>query len=496
MILLISMSWYLDFPDILPLRPQSVHAWRQTDCLSFARNYHDRGMDFFQPEIHNQLSDEHTSGKTAWEFPLLYWLVAGIWKLTGVQEWIFRLLVFVIFSWGLYAIFRLIDHLTKQTAGALFSSLLLLASPVLAYYSLNFLPNVPSLGLLLLSWYLFFLYLEKPLWWRLAGWITAASLAALLKVTALISLTALGGLVLLNIYFGWSKRIKEQALPILAGIVITGTLASAWFLYAVKYNAHHWGEYGLIRDWTLWNLDPERTGSILHQVRNLWLPEYHHPWVLVFSGAGALWLLLTPRRSGWLLWCFFLLVLVCSIFYILLFFNAFYDHDYYTINLYILFPLIWGMLLFQAGRSSRITAWSVQGTMLALLVVSVVYTAGKLDERYNGWWNYDHRKNFSVYENIEPLNRSLSIRPEDKIISVADPSFNITLYLMNQRGWTNYRNPFESGDEVEYFIDKGARYLFINEFTLGNDRVFMPYIADTLATVPPVSIYRLKTPLK
>jgi len=79
---------------------------------------------------------------------------------------------------------------------------------------------------------------------------------------------------------------------------------------------------------------------------------------------------------------------------------------------------------------------------------------------------------------------------------VADPSFNITLYLMNQRGWTNYRNPFESGDEVEYFIDKGARYLFINEFTLGNDRVFMPYIADTLATVPPVSIYRLKTPLK
>jgi hypothetical protein len=36
---------------------------------------------------------------------------------------------------------------------------------------------------------------------------------------------------------------------------------------------------------------------------------------------------------------------------------------------------------------------------------------------------------------VEPYLRSLGIKPDDKVISLPDFSFDITLYFMNQVGW-------------------------------------------------------------
>ena len=82
---IIALFFIYGFHEILFLRPQSIHQWRQTDCLQIAHNYLTDSWNFFSPSIHNLFSDNETTGKTIGEFPLLYYIVAMLWKIFGVH---------------------------------------------------------------------------------------------------------------------------------------------------------------------------------------------------------------------------------------------------------------------------------------------------------------------------------------------------------------------------------------------------------------------------
>ena len=90
---------------VLHLRPQPHHLWRQTDCVSLAWNYYDTTVNLFEPAIHNQFADDWTSGKTAGEFPILYWLVGMLWRITGPSEFTFRLIELLLHFAGTLALF-------------------------------------------------------------------------------------------------------------------------------------------------------------------------------------------------------------------------------------------------------------------------------------------------------------------------------------------------------------------------------------------------------
>jgi len=88
--------------------------------------------------------DDGLSGKTAGEFPLLYWSVAQLWKITGKSEFLYRLVVLIISFTGLYAVFRASKKILNNNIQALFVGLLLFTSVPYVYYAANFLPNVPA----------------------------------------------------------------------------------------------------------------------------------------------------------------------------------------------------------------------------------------------------------------------------------------------------------------------------------------------------------------
>ena len=81
---LVLVSGIYGYFNILDSRPQGMHVWRQTDCLSFAANYYYQDLPFLEPEIYWQGSDK--GGKTVSEFPIIYYLTAKIWKITGKHE--------------------------------------------------------------------------------------------------------------------------------------------------------------------------------------------------------------------------------------------------------------------------------------------------------------------------------------------------------------------------------------------------------------------------
>ena len=84
----ITLFFIYDFDNISFLRPQSVHQWRQCDCLSQSLNYYQDNNSFWQPQM-NYLGKDDT-GKTASDFPLLYFSAAKLWKLFGYHEYIYR----------------------------------------------------------------------------------------------------------------------------------------------------------------------------------------------------------------------------------------------------------------------------------------------------------------------------------------------------------------------------------------------------------------------
>ena len=97
-----SISYY---DSVLDKGPLSMHIWRQTDCLSLTSNYAN-GATLFEPEIHFQGSDDLTSGKSAGEFPALYYVVGKIWSLTGESYLAYRLFYLLILFAGSFALFK------------------------------------------------------------------------------------------------------------------------------------------------------------------------------------------------------------------------------------------------------------------------------------------------------------------------------------------------------------------------------------------------------
>ncbi|MBK9671282.1 MAG: hypothetical protein IPO70_03305 [Bacteroidetes bacterium] len=78
------------------------------------------------------------------------------------------------------------------------------------------------------------------------------------------------------------------------------------------------------------------------------------------------------------------------------------------------------------------------------------------------------------------------------MISLPDISFNISLYLMNQRGWTQGAS-FEPLS-ILWFTDKirmGARYLIINDEQICNDPVIKQFTKNKIGSYKNIDVYKL-----
>ena len=83
-LLFIIMAAIYNYHHILFYPPQSVHQWRQCDCLSLTMNYYQDDNPLFQPSVHYLREDG--TGKTVSDFPLIYFTVAKLCKVYSRQE--------------------------------------------------------------------------------------------------------------------------------------------------------------------------------------------------------------------------------------------------------------------------------------------------------------------------------------------------------------------------------------------------------------------------
>lgn len=475
---LLFVSFLYDYHKITFKRPQSVHAWRQSDGGSLALNYYQNGMNFFQPRVHNLTSDGGTTGYSSTsEIPILYYTVALFYKVFGYHEFIYRLLNTLIFLTGLFYLFKGIKIKTGDSFWAAALSLYIFSSPVLVFYGNNFLSNSSALSMVFIGWFFFFRYTKDHRKPDLILTFLFFFLAGALKITALLSLFAVAGIFLLEFLFRVKvdrHKIFIHPVTFITGAAITVFLIIAWIVYASYYNHLHDTTYFSTTLFPVWSLSIESIQGVLSNINDIWLNEYFSRFSLILTGILLIINFIFFRKIPPFLILVQLFLFLQVLVFVLLQFWTLKDHDYYTINLFILpFFVILGSITLLKTLFRNKVILIIFKLMFALLVIfNIQYTMKRMEERYNGWMNRNYQKMQGFHE-ITPFLRETGIQPEDKIISFSDFS-HVSLYLMNQPGWTRYTDARFNREEpvkynqdsagIQHSLDRGAKYLIINGF--------------------------------
>lgn len=510
-IALLAISAIYGYHKIVFKRPQSTHKWRQSDCASLALNYYENGMHFLQTETHNLTSDGGTTGKACTsEVPVLYYTVAALYKAFGYHDSIYRIFNTLLFFLGLFYLFRIFRYLLKDKFWAIALALFLFTSPVLVYYGNNYLSNSSALAFAMVGWFYFirFYFEAKPKWFYVS--MAVFLLAGALKVTALFSLFAIAGILtiewlgIMKIFHGnhCRKNMWRYLIPIFVILLIIG----AWLWHAHYFNHKHGCTYFSTNIFPIWDLSKVEIIEVLERIRKVWFAEYFHISAFIFIGCCLLFILIHYKKNQKFLISSILIVMFEILVYSLLQFWTFADHDYYTINMYILpvLILISTFDVLHRHYEKIFSSWYIKVAFLLLLAINIYHGHQKVNERYYGW-----RSDFAKLEplhTITPYLRQIGVAADDTVISMPDRS-HVTLYLMNQKGWTQYTDTKFNGENKIYYnqdsagvqasINKGAKYLIIN----GVEEIYKnpyvkPYCTHLMGCYNGVLVFKLASQTK
>lgn len=459
--------------------PYGMHQWRQCDAYSLALNYFEEDRSIDEPAMH--FIHGASDGEVVGEFTGTYWLNAQLWKAVGLQPWTMRWTHLFLWLSGIVSLYLLgREWIGKK--GSAWTVSVVMVSPLMAFYGPNYLVNGAALGLVYVSWWWSYRFYQSGKWKAFVVSVVALSLALLLRPTMAIGLVPLG-LAFFQTRFKWSWFSM-----LLSPLVITG----AWVAWSQGINAKAESIYYCTTIRPLWEAaDPVTTWT---SFRELMIPEWYHRLVLwsaligfVFGSFMMLRKLnysMQSRRSYLGLSALFMILALG--FYILLWFSNLDVHDYYLIEFQLAVPVFLAWLLYKPEQwlqSQRVRSSLSIVVLPALLVFQSVESSlrtrmkhvepsGWLSEQFLparerelwNWFHWDYDFRLGDLQGLGEHLRIMGIERTDRVISVPDPSPNITLSLIDVRGFTDlYDDGFEGDERIALYVSKGAGVLICND---------------------------------
>ncbi|MFN8321579.1 MAG: hypothetical protein U0T74_02865 [Chitinophagales bacterium] len=483
----LALFFIYDYLAVFSLRPQSMHAWRQTDGASFALNYYLDNLKFFEPRLH---SLDAEGGKTIAEFPLLYYLTAMLYKVFGIHEGIFRAVNFCFFLSGVFSLYAIAFLVTTDLWVSICIALFLFASPLQVYYAFNFLPDSTAMGFMLSGTVFLLLWHKKQVPWQLILSTFFFSIAGMIKIITIYPLLAYAGCVFIFLFTDRTFLKRGVILFFFTAIVIAFSLI--WLMWTKHYKEVHHSSYFLqtIVPFALYN---EHYNAHWYTVPGRLLRDFwwnFFPLATQVALAFFLFHLYKFRNSfskQHLLFISLLFALVIAIF--LLFYFQFMHHDYYAV---ILVPAAFS--IFIAGAYAIIKSRNmklIQYAKLILVVALLFSIASARMEVHQRYSNTAKLTGFpSDFFTITPYLRSIGVNQNALMLSPDDLSPNGTLYMMDNRGFSGYYLS-NTASRYDSAVAKGARYLVCwKKETLSNPLI-KQLSPDSIGTYGVIGVYRL-----
>lgn len=504
-------AFYYD--SVLSKGPLNTHVWRQTDCLSITRAYSE-GVNFFSPEMNIQLADNYTTGKTAGEFPILYYIVGNVWKVFGESYITYRLFYLIILFAGLFAFYRSLKILLAHNFWALCISLLLYTSPVYAVYGVSFLTDAPAFSFVLIALYFFLKYAQTKTKRALYISMSFFALAGLIKVSSLIAFLFLFGILTLeslSLRSLASRKLfdcnRKEWLAFISALLAI----FSWYVYAHFYNDLHRFKYTFNDTWPIWLLKEGESEVLTKKIVTFTsYTFFSRPILLLLFLVGISNLFLRKRIPPFAYLANIIVILGATI-YFLLWAPLMGVHDYYYIALLILFPgiLLPFMWFLKTNYTSLFNGlllkifvglFLLYNFMYSMSVVQLKTIAREGDFAIVGnpyfvgtmrWINWHNRSDWTRFEDMKPYLRSLGIKSEDKIISLPDETFNASLYLTGHKGWTNF-NQYTKKEQIDLLIKKGAKYLLVSDTEYLKKEYLQTFLSKQIGNYDHLTIYKLE----
>lgn len=492
--------------------PSSIHMWRQTFGLSFAANYMQEDRPLLSPALHWE--DPEGYRQSASEFPLYYYIIGNLWKLTGKSHLLYRLLSLLLLYAGTCCLFLLIRKLTGSLWVSYGSSLLYFLSPVMTVYGNNFVIDAPIVNLTLVGLFSLYQYqrIHKILW-LIFGYVILA-ICGMSKPTVLMPLLALSLSYFpkLNLKEMWKHGIGHL-------MILLSTFV--WIQYVESYNAAHSGLLFLRSATPIWTLSIEKIQEILplflQNVLPYWMP-YSGVVILILVQMISLFFTI-PEGYRWFrrltVWGW-----LAGLGYILLFYQIMDVHDYYMLELTWLIPAtvvhgyLTGKAFFENSRTGFVLLRAY--IMLAVLMMTLRSTAyyrlryypddtvltqledwvTKDEVAFLRWVHYHFEQNYQPLLEIAPLLNKMGISIQSKIAVVPDPSPCTALYILNRHGYSGYYYTPEFIADLnypEYFSKRGADYYILHDRNLFSDPKYVSARAKLMYATPAIRIYNIQS---
>jgi hypothetical protein len=510
-LLLFFIAIMYNYHNIVWERPYSIHQWRQADCLSLCANYFHEGRSFLEPAIH-WLGDK--DGKTVSECPILYYTVAKLWKIFGFHESVFRLLnVFIVFT-GLFCLYRLVFQFVDDFIWSILIVFLLFSSPLLAFYSNNFLADAPAFGLVLIGAYMFWLGFikQKTFFYILA--FCFFLMAGLIKVSSLLLVIAIFILHFFAILFYSTNKWWFYKWFSLLPYSILFLSVYAWYSFANQYNQQNLSGIFLTGIFPIWELDNQSINDIWNSFFNELLPAFYNKKALLVIIVLFAISFVFYKKIDRLLLALSALVFIGVVGYLILFFKAFTVHDYYLTNLLIFIPLpLISVVVMLKNNHQALFKSNKLKIAIILLTTALIYETAVINRikyssddwmvksnfvlgtstiEYWQWYHSDYKIKYKTYETITPYLRSLGLNRDDRFFCPSDQSINICLYLMDQKGYSAFGHTDKPlFQKMDYYKQRNVKYVIADSTFINNEDSLKPFLGSKIGQYKNLDIYSL-----
>lgn len=471
-----------EYGHILHLRPLPHHLWRQSTCLSLATEYYGGEWNLFQPGVQSLIADQMTTGKSAGEFPLLYYIVGLVWKLTGPNEFVYRALMLAIHAWGTWALCRLVWRLTGDRFWSIFISLFFFTVPAVVYFAIGFLTDVPALDLILVGCLAYLRYYESGSNKHLAIGTSAFALGMLLKLTAAMLPIAIAGVCVAALarpsWFAWPSIMRQRIRRVVTTIVFGLGLSAIWVGYTYYYNNLHGAEYSYQGTWALWELTPEDARKAWAFARTIMVHQFFSFPAYALLLLSALYLVCHIRTLPRSIILFLVSTITGVILYVLLWFIALDNHDYYFIEPLVL-PIavvvvaLWHMR--EHNPKWHRSPW-LKGAFLLVFTYQVMFAVSNIRMRQCDFamvkmlgtsqaeidhWSLTQYWGMKGLLDIEPIAREYGVKAGDLIVTAPDISVCQALYLCDQKGFNEFGGLTLHCPDLVDRSKRGAKYFYL-----------------------------------
>lgn len=473
---IISFSLLLSFFMHLPHLNKdlvSVHVWRQTQTQSTIQSFYEEDFNILNPKRNDRGNGD---GNFRMEFPLMQWLVAGLYKIFGPHLIISRLFMFLTSIFSVFGLYHLLNILFNNKIAAALSASIFTFSPAFFYYAINPLPDNFSLAAAIWGTYFFYCFTQNK---KQLNFYLSASLLTIATACKLpfILFFTLPGIYFLREIILNNKRLNNFLS--LAGMFCFSLIPMAWYLAVIP----SWKGNGIVEGMT------ENKSSwlqifdyIQHHIIST-LPE------LLTNYAGFPFFLLgifyffslKKYKSNKFLPILGLFAAISAYFFFEI--NMIEKvHDYYLFPFY---PLIFIIINF-----GIIQAFQLFSKKPAIVYSLIILTPVLCGLRMIGRWDTEKpgfNPDLFIYKN--ELRKAV---PDNKlVVAGSDISHFIFFYYIDKKGWNFDFETLEPNRLIE-MRKNGAEFLYSDCKNVNENPEIINQTDSLINQFGTIKIYKLK----